>query len=242
MRAAGVWGNGGSNTITVNQMPAHTHQQRYFYVRDKGGWSAPINGNAVPQVASNVTTTPFATNATLDTTNSAGGGQHSILRTKTFGRGTELPKEGDASCIIFNKFKSVLQMASRKFVHSRLAIFICQPIQRVQQTLTVVHGHLSAILGFCDQVVHGTTKVAKKLIRSQLQKCQITNTQLIRGGKEAVLFQSEKQVGHIETAELPRQIRRILVRIIQVVLNRITTFRLTVPVTAGTVQPSLAVM
>jgi len=25
MRAAGAWGNGGSNTITVDQMPAHSH-------------------------------------------------------------------------------------------------------------------------------------------------------------------------------------------------------------------------
>ena len=93
MRAAGVWGNGGSNTITINQIPSHTHQHPRHYVCDKGGWSSPINGNAVPQVAGQVTSTPFATPLGLDSVNSTGGRrQHSILRTKTFGRGTELRK------------------------------------------------------------------------------------------------------------------------------------------------------
>lgn len=93
MRAAGVWGNGGSNTITINQIPSHTHQHPRHYVCDKGGWSSPISGNAMPQVAGQVTSTPFATPLGLDSVNSTGGRrQHSILRTKTFGRGTELRK------------------------------------------------------------------------------------------------------------------------------------------------------
>lgn len=172
MRAAAAWGNGGSNTITINQMPSHNHGQTRFYVYDKGGWSSPINGNAVPQVASNVTSTPFATSTSLDNVKNTGGGQRSILRTKTFGRGTELPKEGDASCVTFNKFKSVLRAASRKFAHFPLVTFICQPMVQVQQALTEARGRLSQIVGSCGQAVHGTLQAVSQHINLLLTRCQ----------------------------------------------------------------------
>ena len=94
MRAASAWSNGGSNTITVNQMPSHSHTIPKRYLYDKGSWGAPINNLALPQAASSTpSTTPFATVEGLDAVTNTGGGQHSILRTKTFGHGTELPKD-----------------------------------------------------------------------------------------------------------------------------------------------------
>lgn len=247
MRAASVWGNGGSNIITVSQMPAHSHQQRYFYVRDKGGWSAPINGNAVPQVASNVTTTPFATNATLDTTNSAGGGQHSILRTKTFGRGTELPREGDASCVTFNKFESALRAASRKFAHSRLVLSICQPIQQVQQALTVVHGHLSEMVRSCGQAVRGILQAEQAQTRI-ITGCRSARKMVFRVYRLLVLAagQMEQHILCVRQRLLTVFLRKILI-LVQVVETQQNQpliakpsqrFRLTAPVIVGTAQPS----
>lgn len=48
MRAAGAWGNGGSNTITVDQMPSHSHSVRGFFttysnVAGSGYATAPID-------------------------------------------------------------------------------------------------------------------------------------------------------------------------------------------------------
>ena len=48
MRAAGAWGDGGSNTITIQQMPAHTHSVRGFFktyanVAGSGYATAPID-------------------------------------------------------------------------------------------------------------------------------------------------------------------------------------------------------
>lgn len=53
MRAAGAWGNGGSNTITVKQMPAHTHypsRRAFVYSAEGYGTNAlptPIAGGGL---------------------------------------------------------------------------------------------------------------------------------------------------------------------------------------------------
>lgn len=81
MRAAGAWDNGGSNTITIQQMPAHSHSVTAFFT-----------------TYSNMAGSGFAT-VPADwgtvTTSSVGGGNRSTQPIKMFGRGTELPKEGE---------------------------------------------------------------------------------------------------------------------------------------------------
>lgn len=231
MRAAAAWGNGGSNTITINQMPSHTHGQPRFYVYDKGGWSSPINGNAVPQVAGNVTTTPFATPGSLDSVKSTGGGQRSTQLTKTFGRGTELPKEGDASCVTFNKFKFVLRAASRKFAHFPLVTFICQPMVQAQQALMEVRGRLSQIANSCGQVVHGTLQAASQRTNSLLMKCQITPMLLM------FFFSIKKIKERLDSyiiQETPH--KEVLLRLMSAVELHTTIYRHIAPVTLGTAQ------
>lgn len=49
MRAAGAWGNGGSNTITVEQMPAHKHTVDYTFASWSGsgdGYTIQVTGKA----------------------------------------------------------------------------------------------------------------------------------------------------------------------------------------------------
>ena len=82
MRAAGAWGNGGSNTITVDQMPAHSHAL-YGWNNAEFASSAGGHGEYITRLAGQ----DYARN-----TSAAGGGNRSIPLTKTFGRGTELPK------------------------------------------------------------------------------------------------------------------------------------------------------
>lgn len=252
MRAASAWGDGGSNTITVNQMPAHSHTIPKHYVYDKTGWSAPINGLSLPQVANPVpSTTPFATIEGLDNVTNTGGGQHSILRTRMFGRGTELLKEGDASCVTFNKFKSVLRMALRKFAHFRLATFICQLIQRVQQALTVVHGYLSQMISSCGQAVRGTLPV------EQAQTRTITGCRSVK--RTGYLVYQPRILADGQTG---RNMNYVRVRLLTVFSRKTHTlreamqtlqrqqpiqqlfqrFRLTAPVIAGTAPLSLMVM
>ena len=108
-----------------------------------------------------------------------GRGNRSIQHTKTFGHGTELPKGGDASCVTSKQFKSVLRAASRKFVHSPLVTFICQPMAQAQQALMEVRGHLSQIVGSCYQAVHGILRVENQHIRLPLTKCQAIDIQCI---------------------------------------------------------------
>lgn len=89
-----------------------------------------------------------------------------------FGRGTELPKEGDASCVTFNKFKFALRVALKRFVHSQLVSSICQPMVQAQQALTEVRGHLSQILDFCGQAARGTQEAVLQHIHLQCKKWQ----------------------------------------------------------------------
>ena len=173
MRAAAAWGNGGSNTITINQMPSHNHIIPKHYVYDKTGWSAPINGLSLPQVAQPApSTTPFATIEGLDAVTNTGGGQHSTPLTKTFGRGTELPKEGDASCVTFKQFKSRLATRLKRFVHSQLVTSICQATRQVQQTFMAARGQLSQIVDSCSQAVRGTLQAVQ-------HNCMLKSSQVV---------------------------------------------------------------
>ena len=99
MRAASAWGNGGSNTITIDNMPNHTHSL-----------GVPINTNALQAGGRAVQLSAIQNgSAEYGWVKSSGGGQHSILRTKTFGRGTELlkSKSGDGLCVIYYNLQSI---------------------------------------------------------------------------------------------------------------------------------------
>ena len=217
MRAASAWGNGGSNTITIKQMPAHTHQLTRTLQNN-------VSAGGTNLVASGSTEGGSYT----WTTHSTGGGQHSIPLTKTFGRGTELPKEGDASCVTFNKFKSGLAARLKGFVHSQLATSICQATQQVQQTFTAARGHLLQMVDFGEQVVHGMVQAVSQHTHSLLRKCQITPTLLM------FFFSIKKMQERLEsyiTQETPR--KEVLLRLMSVVEPPTTTSRLIVPATAG---------
>ena len=85
MRAAGAWGTGGSNTITSEQMPAHSHA---LY-----GWNTADFASSSGNYGEYITRLPGSDYAR--DTGIAGGGNRSILRTKTFGRGTVPLKVGE---------------------------------------------------------------------------------------------------------------------------------------------------
>lgn len=215
MRAAGAWGNGGSNTITIQQMPAHTHSMRGFFktyanVAGSGYATAPIDWDTL-------------------TTTSVGGGNRSTPLTKMFGRGTELLREGDALCVTFNKFKSVLRAASRKFVHSQLAISICQVTRQAQQALTEVRGHLSQILGFCGQAVRGIQQAAKVRILLLHKKCHHILTVF---GIVLVNRQLPKKLSLLSQVGLDRVGADIIWMPLAAMLHTITS-RLTAPAIVG---------
>lgn len=236
MRAAGAWGNGGSNTITINQMPSHNHIIPKHYVYDKTGWSAPINGLSLPQVAQPApSTTPFATIEGLDAVTNTGGGQHSTPLTKTFGRGTELPKEGDASCVTFNKFKSVLRAASRKFVRFPSDIFICLQNRLAQLVHTGEHGLHLLIQNFSDRQALGirqvevTVLLSPYLIYEQLQK----KWGAVRGRILAWLQIMKSAYQHRDESFLVLALLASKVK-----LQRLVHFLYIVPVMLGIAQPS----
>ena len=78
MRAAGAWGNGGSNTITTDQMPAHTHSMKL------GHLDGTISDDSWPMYVEDTRTasghlglTSWKNNYNIHTSNilSTGGGQ-----------------------------------------------------------------------------------------------------------------------------------------------------------------------
>ena len=83
MRAASDWSNGGSDIITIDNMPNHTHSL-----------GTPINTNALQSGGRAIQLSAIRTNySTYDWVKSSGGGRHSTPLTKTFGHGTELRKD-----------------------------------------------------------------------------------------------------------------------------------------------------
>ena len=183
----------------------------------------------------------------LETPMLRGGGNRSTQPTKMFGRGTELPREGDALCVTFNKFKSVLRAASRKFVLSQWVTSICQPIAQVQQALTGVRGHLSQIVSSCGQVVRGIPQVALQLLVLKQKIFQTTRTIYMVGLTkvhmlEMAYIQFKTLVGEVldTTTEWLKDMSLIKHLVFQGV--RLTFLTPTAPVIAGIAPLSLAVM
>ena len=255
MRAAAAWGNGGSNTITTANMPSHRHvlgggRAHGFYWGDSDLNVSTDATASAGKPSGNKLGTKQQTWAATDYT---GGGQHSTPLIKTFGRGTELPKEGDTSCVTFNKFKSVLQTASRKFVHFPLVIFICQPMAQAQQALTGVHGHLLQIINSCGQAVHGILQVEQVQTRITTG-CRSAKKMAFRGYRLLGLTagQMEQSILCVQHRLLTVFLRKMLILVQvqvtetqqkQLLITKLSQrFRLTAPVIAGIAQPSLAVM
>lgn len=78
--------NGGSRKISINQLPAHNHTSTSWMVYDKGGWSKPASGHAVPDNGTGVST-PFGNDSV--TSANTGGGQIISLLTLLFTDGEE---------------------------------------------------------------------------------------------------------------------------------------------------------
>ena len=73
MRAAGAWGNGGSNTITVQQMPAHSHGYLQYFWRvyePATGW----NTSQYMVAHTDKTSSPISSGTSEFGTASTGGG------------------------------------------------------------------------------------------------------------------------------------------------------------------------
>lgn len=72
MRAASAWGNGGSNTISTSQMPAHSHLTSSNVIMDVGHWGTEDKG-VIPQHAAGAgVNTPFG-NRQIGTFNTGEG-------------------------------------------------------------------------------------------------------------------------------------------------------------------------
>lgn len=250
MRAAAAWGNGGSNTITTNNMPSHRHvmgggRAHGFYWGDS---DLNISTDATVFAGAPSGNKLGTKQQAWAATDYIGGGQHSTQLTRTFGRGTELPspREGDASCVTFNKFKSVLRAASRKFAHSQLVTFICQPMVQVQQALMEARGRLSQTANSCGQVVHGTLQAASQRTNSLRQKCHHTGTLFTQVVQYPMVMLINIGVAITEQHVLPllrgilslTGMNRVYVSLPEA--EKLTTiFRHIAPVTLGTAQLSL---
>lgn len=171
LRLAGAWGTGGSNTISVDQMPSHTHgiEMRVASDHNPGGTvfqGSATNANWFPAGAARVT--------------AIGGGQHSIQATEMCMLGTEQPnsKEDGKLCVTFKTLGSKLALLMKRFVHFQLDTSICQRTAQVQQAFMEGAGHLLQTVNSCGQAVVGTLQAVNQRINSLLTRCQHTVTQL----------------------------------------------------------------
>lgn len=230
MRAASAWGNGGSNTITQDNLPSHRHGIALTYnVSPGAGATVPAWLNGAPN---------------RQYTDFTGGGQHSIPLTKTFGRGTEQPKEGERLCVTSKQFKSGLAARLKRFVHSQLASSICQPIQQVQQALTEVRGHLSQIVGSCGQAVRGILQVEQVRTRT-ITGCHSAKKMAFQAYRLLALAvgQMERRILCVQQRLLTVFLQKIpiLVQVVEMQQNQplitklFQRFHLTAPAIAGIV-------
>ena len=256
MRAASAWGNGGSNYISSSQLPAHAHAlQGNILAFQSGKGNSNVTGGSSVDILSHLG---------INTSMSTGGGQHFILRTRTFGRGiarpngtcftsslcsrgTELPKEGDVSCVTFKQFKSGLVARLKRFVHSQLATSICQATRQVQQTFMAARGQLSQMVDFGEQVAHGIVQAEQAQTRI-ITGCRSARKMVFRVYRLLVLAagQMEQHILCVRQRLLTVFLRKILI-LVQVVETQQNQpliakpsqrFRLTAPVIVGTAQPS----
>ena len=178
LRLAGAWGTGGSNTISVDQMPKHTHS-----------FNDTTNNRIITSIVAGTTSVAFAGGGTGYAPSGAvydakivstGGGQHSIQATEMCTLGTEQPspKEGGKLCVTFKTFGSKLALLTKRFVRFQLGTSIYQQIVQVQQALMEGAGHLSQTVNSCGQQVLGTLQAVSQHINSLLTKCLHTVTQL----------------------------------------------------------------
>ena len=166
LRANNSWDNGGSNTITTSQMPAHSHLTSSNVIMDVGHWGTEDKG-VIPQHAAGAgVNTPFG-NRQIGTFNT-GGGNRSIQHIKTCMLGTEQPspQEGDKLCVNLAPYKLTLVQRLKDFVRSLLDISINQLIVQVQQTFMVVRGQLSPMVDSCSQVVRGILQAVAQRTRT----------------------------------------------------------------------------
>ena len=222
LRLAGAWGTGGSNTISVDQMPSHTHsmEARVASNHNPGGTvfqGSATDANWFPSAAVRMTAT--------------GGGQHSIQATEMCTLGTEQPnsEEGGKLCVTFKTLGSKLALLTKRFVHSQLAISICQVTRQAQQALTEVRGHLSQILGFCGQAVRGIQQAAKVRILLLHKKCHHILTVF---GIVLVNRQLPKKLSLLSQVGLDRVGADIIWMPLATMLHTITS-RLTAPAIVG---------
>lgn len=128
----------------------------------------------------------------------------------------------------------------------QLVMSTCPPIAQVQQALTGVRGHLSQILDFCGQAVHGTLQAASQRTNSLRQKCHHTGTLFTQ-----VVHYPMVMLINIGVAMAEQHVLPLLRGILSLTgVNRVyvslpeaekltTTFRHIAPVTLGTAQLSL---
>lgn len=225
MRAASAWGNGGSNTITVEQLPAHSHA---LY-----GWNNAEFASSSSNHGEYITRLP-GTDYARDT-GVLGGGHHSIQHTRTCMLGTELPKEGGHSCVTYKTFKFALRAASRKFVRFPSDIFICLQNRLAQLVHTGGHGLHLLIQDFLDRQALGirqgevTVLLSPYLIYEQLQK----KRGAVRGRILAWLQIMKSAYQHRDESFLVLALLASKVK-----LQRLVYFLYIVPVTLGIAQPN----